>query len=195
MARRVRASKSLIKQRYHVAKVAFPDDADLARSLGVHRSAVVRWKRGEAPAPANWEQLVGLDTVVSLLEGFLEVASIAKWPSPTMPTWRAASACTAAPWSGGSGAKRRRRRTGSNSSAWTRSCRYWRAFWKSRQSPSGLPRRCRPGAQPRRAPQRRGPVEAGRSAGAGELGATRRLGHGRVVTGGLSGRRVDRQVS
>jgi len=79
MARRVRANKSLIRQRYHVAKVAFPDDADLARSLGVHRSAVVRWKRGEAPAAKNWEQLVGLDTVVSLLEGFLEVASIAKW--------------------------------------------------------------------------------------------------------------------
>jgi hypothetical protein len=79
MARRVRANKSLIKQRYHVAKVAFPDDADLARSLGVHRSAVVRWKRGEAPAPRNWEQLVGLDTVVSLLENFLDVSSIPKW--------------------------------------------------------------------------------------------------------------------
>src|SRR2546425_1101629 len=68
MARRVRVNKSLIKQRYHVAKVAFPDDADLARSLGVHRSAVVRWKRGEAPAAKNWEQLVGLDTVVYLAE-------------------------------------------------------------------------------------------------------------------------------
>ncbi len=79
MARRVRTNKSLIKQRYYVAKVAFPDDADLARSLGVHRSAVVRWKRGEAPAARNWEQLVGLDTVVSLLEGFLEDGSIAKW--------------------------------------------------------------------------------------------------------------------
>jgi len=79
LARRVRANKSLIKQRYHVAKVAFPDDADLARSLGVHRSAVVRWKRGEAPAPQNWEQLIGLDAVVSLLEGFLELASIPKW--------------------------------------------------------------------------------------------------------------------
>ena len=79
MRRRVRANKSLVKQRYHVAKVAFPDDADLARSLGVHRSAVVRWKRGEAPAAKNWEQLVGLDTVVSLLEGFLEDTSIAKW--------------------------------------------------------------------------------------------------------------------
>jgi len=78
MARRVRANKSLIKQRYHAAKVAFPDDADLARSLGVHRSAVVRWKRGESPAPENWEQLVGLDTVVSLLEGFLDTGSIAK---------------------------------------------------------------------------------------------------------------------
>jgi len=27
-------------------------------------------KRGEAPAPQNYEQLVGLDAVVSLLEGF-----------------------------------------------------------------------------------------------------------------------------
>jgi hypothetical protein len=79
MARRARSNKSLVKQRYQVAKLAFPDDADLARSLGVHRSAVVRWKRGEAPALANWEQLVGLDTVVSLLEGFLELASIPKW--------------------------------------------------------------------------------------------------------------------
>jgi hypothetical protein len=79
MAGRARSSKSLVKQRYQVAKLAFPDDADLARSLGVHRSAVVRWKRGEAPARENWEQLVGLDTVVSLLQGFLETASIAKW--------------------------------------------------------------------------------------------------------------------
>lgn len=79
MARRVRSHKSLIKQRYQVAKLAFPDDADLARSLGVHRSAVVRWKRGEAPAPENWEQLVGLDTVVSLLENFLDISSIPKW--------------------------------------------------------------------------------------------------------------------
>jgi hypothetical protein len=71
--------KSLVKQRYQVAKVAFQDDAELARSLGVHRSAVVRWKRGEAPAPENWDQLVGLDTVVSLLTGFLDERSIAKW--------------------------------------------------------------------------------------------------------------------
>ncbi len=79
MARRARNTKSLVKQRYQVAKLAFPDDADLARSLGVHRSAVVRWKRGEAPAPENWEQLVGLDAVVSLLDGFLDLASIPKW--------------------------------------------------------------------------------------------------------------------
>jgi hypothetical protein len=79
MARRGRSNKSLIKQRYDVLRVAFPDDADLARSLGVHRSAVVRWKRGDAPAARNWEQLIGLDAVVSLLEGFLEDTSIAKW--------------------------------------------------------------------------------------------------------------------
>src|SRR2546426_7886449 len=79
MKSRVSANKSLIGPHYHVAKVPFPDDADLSRTGGVHRSAVGRWKRGEAPAARNWEQLVGLDTVVSLLEGFLEVASIAKW--------------------------------------------------------------------------------------------------------------------
>src|SRR5260370_35578192 len=83
MARPVRANKSLIKQRYHAAKDAFPDDADLARSLGVHRSAVVRWKRGEAPAPQNYEQLVGLDAAAPLLEGFLKEASIAKGLSGT----------------------------------------------------------------------------------------------------------------
>jgi len=79
MRKRVPAGKSRIKQRYTQVKRAFPDDAELARSLGVHRSAVVRWKRGEAPAPKNWEQLVGLDTVVSLLEDFLDATSIAKW--------------------------------------------------------------------------------------------------------------------
>ena len=74
-----RSTKSLVKQRYQVAKLAFPDDADLARSLGVHRSAVVRWKRGDAPARENWEQLVGLDTAISLLENFLEPSTIPKW--------------------------------------------------------------------------------------------------------------------
>ena len=75
----VRAKKTLVKLRYHVAKLAFRDDAELARSLGVHRSAVVRWKRGETPALENWEQLVGLDTVVSLLASFLDERSIPKW--------------------------------------------------------------------------------------------------------------------
>jgi len=79
MARRVRANKSLIKQRYQVAKVAFPDDADLARSLGVHRSAVVRWKRGEAPAPPKLRaaRRPGRRSVAA--GRVLEVASIAKW--------------------------------------------------------------------------------------------------------------------
>src|SRR5437762_13934760 len=79
MRKRVPAGKSRIKQRYTQMKRALPDDAELARSLGVHRSAVVRWKRGEAPAPKNWQQLVGLDTVVSLLENCLDATSIANW--------------------------------------------------------------------------------------------------------------------
>jgi len=75
----LRPDKSLVRLRYEVARLAFADDAELARSLDVHRSAVVRWKSGEPPARANWEQLVGLDAVVSLLAGFLDPRSIPKW--------------------------------------------------------------------------------------------------------------------
>src|SRR5258705_13920708 len=79
MARSVRGKQSLLTHGYQVAKLAFPEDAAMARRLGLHRSALVRWPLRDAPAPQNYEQLVGLDAVVSLLEGFLEVASIAKW--------------------------------------------------------------------------------------------------------------------
>lgn len=75
----VRVKKAFVRLRYQAARLAFGSDAEVARSLGVHRSNVLRWKRGESPGLENWEQLVGLDTVVSLLAGFLDERSIAKW--------------------------------------------------------------------------------------------------------------------
>jgi hypothetical protein len=65
--------------RYMVARRAFDSDAEMATSLGVHRSQIARWKQGAAPDPENAERLLGLDVVVSLLEGFLEPTSIPKW--------------------------------------------------------------------------------------------------------------------
>ncbi len=71
--------KSLIKAKVWAVFTVFQSDADLARTLGVHRSNVLRWKRGERPDRENWEQLVGIETVVSLLAGFLDDRSIPKW--------------------------------------------------------------------------------------------------------------------
>lgn len=64
--------------RYRSARRAFDSDADLAAVLGVHRSNVTRWKRGET-SPENEELLVGLDVIVTLLTGFLEPESIPDW--------------------------------------------------------------------------------------------------------------------
>ncbi len=65
--------------RYLTARRAFRSDAEMAETLGVHRSQVTRWKQGTAPAAGNAERLVGLDVVVALLDGFLEPASIPRW--------------------------------------------------------------------------------------------------------------------
>jgi transcriptional regulator with XRE-family HTH domain len=68
-----------IARRYQTARRAFASDAEMARAFGVDRSRIARWKQGEAPDPANAERLVGLDTVVALLSGFLTQSSIPKW--------------------------------------------------------------------------------------------------------------------
>src|SRR2546426_398950 len=54
-----------------------------------------------------------------------------------MPTWRAASACIAAPWCAGSAARRPPRRIGSSWWASIRSCRCSKGSWKRCRSPSG----------------------------------------------------------
>jgi transcriptional regulator with XRE-family HTH domain len=73
------ARASSAAHRYAVARRAFASDAEMAASFGVHRSQIARWKQGAPPDPANAERLLGLDVVVSLLEGFLELESIPKW--------------------------------------------------------------------------------------------------------------------
>jgi hypothetical protein len=65
--------------RYLTARRAFTSDSEMAAILNVNRSQITRWKQGTPPGAENAERLVGLDVVVSLLDGFLEEASIPKW--------------------------------------------------------------------------------------------------------------------
>lgn len=52
----------------------------MAEALGVDRAQVTRWREGRtAPAAEVAARLVGLDTVVELLSGYLEPESIPKW--------------------------------------------------------------------------------------------------------------------
>ena len=73
------AQGKIVAARYASVRRAFPSDAALADLLGVHRSRVSRWKRGEAPDAEHAQQLLGLDMAVSLLTGFLEAESIPDW--------------------------------------------------------------------------------------------------------------------
>lgn len=61
------------------ARRAFASDAELAEFAGVNRSNVTRWKQGERPSPDNYELLVELDVVVTLLAQFLHPRSVTKW--------------------------------------------------------------------------------------------------------------------
>lgn len=71
--------RTLQQARYWSIRRAFPSDAAMARALGVHRSSVTRWKRGEVASEEHHERLVALDAVIDLLTGFLEPASVPKW--------------------------------------------------------------------------------------------------------------------
>ncbi len=68
-----------IASRCEFARRAFSSDAELARLLGVDRSRISRWRQGDVPDPANADRVVGIDTVVELLSGFLDERSIPKW--------------------------------------------------------------------------------------------------------------------
>lgn len=64
---------------YLAARRGFDSDAELARTLGVHRSQVARWKRGARADAANEERLRNLGAVVDSLTGYLEPSVISDW--------------------------------------------------------------------------------------------------------------------
>lgn len=66
--------------RLESARRAFPSDAKMAEALGVDRAQLKRWREGRTePAAETADRIVGLDTVVELLSGYLESSSIPKW--------------------------------------------------------------------------------------------------------------------
>lgn len=73
-------ARSFLAVRLESARRAFPSDAQVADALGVDRAQVKRWRDGRtAPGPENADRLIGLDTAVELLSGYLEPSSIPKW--------------------------------------------------------------------------------------------------------------------
>jgi transcriptional regulator with XRE-family HTH domain len=76
----VRETVARYPARLAAARRAFPSDAQLAEALGVDRAQVTRWREGRTtPGVDAAARLVGLDTVVELLSGYLEPASIPRW--------------------------------------------------------------------------------------------------------------------
>lgn len=74
------ANRSYYPIRLESARRAFRSDAQVAEALGVNRSQVRRWREGETvPGPENADRIVGLDSVVELLSGYLQPTSIPKW--------------------------------------------------------------------------------------------------------------------
>jgi len=61
------------------ARRGFASDSALAEALGVSRSNVARWKKGERPSPENIEFLLALDVVVTMLTGWLHPRSVPKY--------------------------------------------------------------------------------------------------------------------
>jgi transcriptional regulator with XRE-family HTH domain len=65
---------------YHRARRGFANDAGLADALGVHRTRLAAWKRGEvAPNSENARVLSHLSVVVRELEEFLDPDVIRDW--------------------------------------------------------------------------------------------------------------------
>jgi transcriptional regulator with XRE-family HTH domain len=64
---------------YHRARRGFATDVEMAEALGVHRTRIAAWKRGQAPDPENAHLLSNLATVVEELLRFLDSEIIADW--------------------------------------------------------------------------------------------------------------------
>lgn len=70
---------------YPSVRGVFRSDAELANLLGVSRSRIARWKRGEAADLANEARLRDLAVVVLLLSDYLEEPAIRDWLLGTNP--------------------------------------------------------------------------------------------------------------
>jgi hypothetical protein len=67
------------RARTYSARTAFQSEAELAEWLGVDRSQLTRYKRGQQPrGEAAW-RLLGLDTVVGALRQVLEPGVVVDW--------------------------------------------------------------------------------------------------------------------
>jgi hypothetical protein len=62
----------------HITRI-LGSDAALAEVLDVSRAQPKRWREGQVPDPDNRDRIIGLDAVLSLLQGYLAESSIPKW--------------------------------------------------------------------------------------------------------------------
>lgn len=77
---KVRELKALAAAaRSDTAPTAFTSEAELAEWLGVNRSQLTRYRRGQRPRGETAWRLVGLDAVVAALDQFLEPGAIGDW--------------------------------------------------------------------------------------------------------------------
>lgn len=65
--------------RLDAVRRAFPSDAAVAETLGVHPAQLARWRQGQEPEPENADRLTGLDAVIEMLTGYLSPSRIPKW--------------------------------------------------------------------------------------------------------------------
>jgi len=79
--RPVPAGRARRKTRPGVAAVpgVFQSDSELAQWLGVNRSQLTRYRRGQRPRGETAWRLLGLETVVEALGQFTEPAAIPDW--------------------------------------------------------------------------------------------------------------------
>jgi hypothetical protein len=62
----------------HITQI-LGSDAAVAEVLDVSRAQPKRWREGQVPDPENRDRIIGLDAVLSLLQGYLAESSIPKW--------------------------------------------------------------------------------------------------------------------
>lgn len=67
------------RERIRALTLDLGSQAEVARALGVSRSSVTRWSRGEEPDPANRHKLAGLEFVLGRLLDLFPSETAVKW--------------------------------------------------------------------------------------------------------------------